>query len=34
MPKFMPEPYKIKVVENMAQLTAEERKEAIEKSWV
>lgn len=32
MPKFMPEPYKIKVVENMAQLTAEERKEAIEKA--
>lgn len=32
MPKFMPEPYKIKVVENMAQLTKEERIEAIERA--
>lgn len=32
MKKFMPEPYKIKTVENMAQLTQEERTEAIKKA--
>lgn len=32
MPKFIPEPYKIKVVEQMAELTKEERLEAIKKA--